>query len=246
MFIDYIYLPLYNLLTFFIDVLPQGDLGFAVIAVTLAVRIVFLPVSFSAAKTQAVMQVIQPQLKELREKHKTDPQQQAKAMMALYKEHDLKPFSSMLLMILQIPIIFGLFFVTKDAALYGIDPNLLYSFIPFPEVVTTLFLGAFSVAGSSLTLAVLAGISQYAYAHYAVPVPKKKAAKDASMQDEFGRAMALQMRYLFPFIIMFVGFASGAVALYLIASNMFMFIQQLFIRKKYPKNVEPPLSAVTA
>lgn len=241
MFIDFVYLPLYNLLTFFVDIIPGADLGLAVIAVTLFVRIVFLPVSLSAAKTQAVMQVIQPQLKEVREKHKKDPQLQAKEMMALYKEHDLKPFSSMLLMILQIPVIFGLFFVAKDAALYGIDPALLYSFVPFPEVITTLFLGAFSVATASLPLAVLAGITQYAYAKYSVPVPKKKSAKDSSMQDEFGRAMALQMHYLFPFIIMFVAFASGAVALYLIASNVFMFAQHMFVKRKFPKAEGSPV-----
>lgn len=237
MFIDFVYIPLYNLLTFFIDSIPGGDLGLAVVAVTLFVRIIFLPVSLSAAKTQVVMQVIQPKLKEVREKYKKDPQQQAKEMMALYKEHNLKPFSSMLLMILQIPILFGLFFVTKDAALFGIDVSLLYSFIPAPETMTLFFLGAFSVASSSLPLAILAGVTQYAYAHYAVPVPKKKATQDASMQDEFGRAMALQMRYLFPFIIMFVAFASGAIALYLIASNIFMFGQHLFVSRKYPKPV---------
>lgn len=235
MFIDYIYLPIYNLLAFFIDHIPGGDLGLAVIAITLAVRILFLPISLSAAKTQTVMQVIQPEMKELREKYKTDPQLQAKEMMALYKKHDLKPFSSMLLMFVQIPVIFGLYFVTKDAAHYGIDPSLLYSFIPAPEVITTMFLGLFSIAASSLTLAILAGISQFAYANYSIPLPKKKDAKDTSMQDEFGRAMALQMRYLFPFIIMSVAFASGAVALYLTTSNIFMFAQQLFIRKKYPK-----------
>lgn len=158
-------------------------------------------------------------------------------MMALYKEHDLKPFSSMLLMILQIPVLFGLFFVTKDAALFGIDPALLYSFVPAPESMSVLFLGLLTVAGPSLVLAAFAGITQYAYAHYAVPVPKKKSGGEGSMQEEFGRAMALQMRYLFPFIIMFVAFASGAIALYLIASNIFMFAQHMFVSRKYPKPV---------
>lgn len=241
MFIDYIYIPLYNLLTFFIDLIPGGDLGLAVVAVTIAVRVAFIPISLSAAKTQAVMPLIQPKLKEIREKHKTDPQQQARAMMALYKENGIKPFSSMLLMILQLPVILGLYFVAKDAAHYGIDQHLLYSFIPFPETVATLFLGAFSVATSSLTLAVLAGISQYAYAHYSIPVPKKKPRSEASMQDEFSRAMALQMRYLFPVLVAFIALASGAIALYLIASNVFMFVQQVYIRRKFPKDAAPPL-----
>jgi len=237
MFIDYIYLPIYNLLAFFVDIIPGGDLGIAVIAVTLAVRIIFLPISLSAARTQEAMKEIQPQLKEIKEKYKKEPQEQAKAMMALYKENNVKPFSSMLLMFIQIPILFGLFFVTKDAALYSIDPALLFSFIPAPEVLSAFFLGTFPVATSSLVLAIFAGITQYAYAHYAIPMPPKKPSSESSVQDEFGRAMALQMRYVFPFMMMFIGYASGAIALYLAAGNIFMFAQTLFIQRRYPKKV---------
>jgi YidC/Oxa1 family membrane protein insertase len=235
MFIDYIYLPIYNLLTFFVDAIPGADLGLAVIAVTLAVRLIFLPVSLSAAKTQEAMKEIQPKLKEIREKHKTDPQVQARAMMALYKEHKVRPLSSLLLMLIQIPVLFGLFFVTKDVALDGIDPALLYSFIPAPETVAVFFLGFFSVATSSIVLAAFAGVTQYFYARLAVPVPPKKSSSEASMQDEFGRAMALQMRYMFPLLIAFVGLASGAVALYLAAGNLFMLGQHYFVKRSMAK-----------
>jgi len=230
-FIDFIYLPIYNLLAFFVDVIPGGDLGIAVVAVTLAVRFLFLPISLSAARTQAAMKEIQPQLTEIRDKYKKDPQEQAKAMMALYREHKVKPFSSMMLMFLQIPVLFGLFFVTKDAAHDGIDPSLLYAFVPAPEALSAFFLGTFPVAGSSIALAILAGLTQYAYARYAVPLPAKKASSESSVQDEFGRAMALQMRYVFPFMILFVGYASGAIALYLAAGNIFMFGQTLFVER---------------
>jgi YidC/Oxa1 family membrane protein insertase len=236
MFIDYIYIPIYNLLTFFVDVIPGGDLGLAVIAVTIAVRFIFLPISLSAAKTQEAMKEIQPELVEIKDKYKKDPQQQAKAMMALYKEKNVKPFSSMLLMFIQIPVLFGLFFVAKDVALYSIDPSLLYAFVPAPEVLSALFLGTFPVASPSLVLALFAGLTQYAYAHYSVPVPPKKPVSESSMQDEFGRAMALQMRFLFPFIITFVAFASGALALYLAAGNVFMFAQQIFVKRSLAKS----------
>jgi YidC/Oxa1 family membrane protein insertase len=236
MFIDFIYLPIYNLLAFFVDVIPGGDLGLAVVAVTIAVRFVFLPLSLSAAKTQEAMKEIQPQLAEIKDKYKKEPQEQAKAMMALYKEKNVKPFSSMLLMFIQIPVLFGLFFVAKDAALYSIDPSLLYPFIPAPETLSALFLGTFPVASPSLVLALFAGLTQYAYAHYSVPVPAKKPSAESSVQDEFGRAMALQMRFLFPFIITFVAFASGALALYLAAGNIFMFAQQVFVKRSLAKS----------
>lgn len=234
-FIEFIYLPIYNVLAFFVDVFPGGDLGLAVIAVTLTVRLLFLPLSLSAAKTQRAMQEIQPALKEVREKYKTDPQEQARQTFALYKEHKVKPFSSMLLMFIQIPVLIGLFVVAKDAALYSIDPAHLYAFIPVPDALSVLFLGTFPVATSSLSLAILAGLTQFAYAQSAVPVPKKKAEKDSSVQDEFGRAMALQMRYLFPFLIAFFAYASGAIALYLAAGNVFMYAQNLLVKRRYPK-----------
>lgn len=240
MFIDFIYLPIYNLLAFFVDTIPGGDLGLAVIAVTIAVRLLFLPISLSAAKTQEAMKQIQPELTEIRDKYKKDPQEQARAMMALYKEKNVKPFSSMLLMFIQIPVLFGLFFVTKDTAHYSIDPSLLYPFIPAPETLSVLFLNTFPVATSSLALAILAGITQYAYARYSVPVPAKKTSTEASVQDEFGRAMALQMRFVFPFLITFVALASGALALYLAAGNVFMFAQQMFVKRSLAKAKAPP------
>ncbi len=234
MFIEIIYKPIYNLLAFFADVVPGGDLGLAVIAVTLAVRLIFLPISLSAARTQAAMKEIQPKLTELKEKYKADPQEQAKQMFALYKEHKVRPFSSMLMMFLQIPVLFGLFYVTKDAAHYQIDPALLYPFIPAPEHLSVLFLGSFPVAASSLALAVLAGLAQFAYAYRAVPIPEKKG-QGASMQDEFGRAMAIQVRYMFPFLIGFFAYASGAVALYFVATNVFMLVQDFFVKKRLVK-----------
>lgn len=232
MFITFIYLPIYNLLTFFVDSIPGGDLGLAVIAVTLAVRFVFLPISLSAARTQQAMKEIQPQLAEVREKYKSDPQEQAKQMFALYKEHKVKPFSSMLMMILQIPVLFGLFFVTQDVARYGIDALLLYPFIPAPEGLSVLFFGVLPVAASSLTLAILAGATQFAYAYRAVPISAKK--EGGSMQDEFGRAMAIQVRYMFPFLIAFFAYASGAIALYFAATNVFMLVQDIAVRKVKP------------
>lgn len=240
-FTSFIYLPIYNLLAFFVDVFPGGDLGLAVIAVTLSVRFLFLPLSLSAAKTQRAMKEIQPKLKEVREKYKTDPQEQARQTFALYKEHNMKPLSSMLLMFIQIPVLFGLFFVTKDAALHSIDPAHLYPFVPAPDVLSAFFLGTFPVAAPSLVLALFAGLTQFAYARNAIPLPPKKSAEDSSVGDEFGRAMALQMRYFFPFIITFVAYASGAVALYLAAGNIFMYAQNLVVQRG-AKNAESTTS----
>ncbi len=238
LFHNIIYLPIYNLVVFLAEVLPGSDLGLAVIGATLVVKLVLVPVSLSAIKTQRAMRIMEPELKELRERLKDDKEAQAKAMLALYKKYGAKPFSSILMLFIQIPIVLGLYFVCLHIA-KGIDPTLLYAFIPAPEHVSPLFFGIFSVAGPSIMLAVVAGLTQLAQAFYAIPVPVKSTNPNPPMQEEFGRAMALQARYVFPVLIGLFAYTSGAIALYFAASNLFMLAQEFFVRKLMP-NVPPP------
>jgi YidC/Oxa1 family membrane protein insertase len=156
-----IYLPIHNLLVFFVDAIPGGDLGLAVIGATVVVKLVLLPLSLQAARTQRMMRAIEPELKELREKYKDDKEKQAKEMFALYKDRKIKPFASILMLFIQLPIIFGLYFVSQGAASTVLDPSLLYPFIPLPEDVNLLFLGIFSVTTMSITLAIVAGVAQF-------------------------------------------------------------------------------------
>ena len=69
------------------------------------------------------------------------------------------PFSGCLLVLIQIPIIFALYYVFLKGIKY--DGGLLYSFIPAPEHINMVFLGVLDISQKSLILAILAGISQY-------------------------------------------------------------------------------------
>ncbi len=236
-----IYLPIHNVLVFLVDVIPGGDLGLAVILVTLLIKLILMPLSLSAVKTQRMMRVIDPEMKALREKFKDDKETQAKEMLALYKKYNVKPFASILLLLIQIPIVLGLYFVCRSATITALDASLLYSFISVPEQLSTLFLGVFSVTSPSIVLAILAGVAQYVYSYYAVPVPAKNTKETPDMQEEFGRAMALQARYMFPVLIALFSYTSGAIALYFIASNLFMVLQEYVARTffKHPPTGEP-------
>ena len=108
--------PVYNTLVFFIDVIPAGDVGLAIIATVLLVKLVLFPVSIKAVKTQKIMREIEPKLKEIREKHKDDRQEQAQAMMAVYQEAGMNPLASVFLILLQIPIIIALYFSIKPGS----------------------------------------------------------------------------------------------------------------------------------
>ena len=102
--------PIYNTLVFFIDVAPRGDVGLAIVCTVVVVKTILLPLSVRAAKTQKTMKEIEPKLREIKENHKDDRQQQAQAMMSVYKEAQISPFASIILIFLQIPIVFALYF----------------------------------------------------------------------------------------------------------------------------------------
>jgi YidC/Oxa1 family membrane protein insertase len=227
---EYLYTPIYNLLVFFVGVVPGGDVGLAVIAVTLFIKVLLAPLSFAALKTQKAVKIMEPELKKIREKYKDDRETQAKELFALYKKYDVKPLASFLTFFIQIPILIALYFTFLHEKLPQIDTDLLYSFVAIPETISPLFLGAFLISSGSVALAALAGLTQFAQSSLMMKVPEKK--PDASMQEEFGRSMALQMRYAMPIIIAAVAYyTSGAVALYFIASNTVGIVQELIARR---------------
>src|SRR6185437_4294676 len=120
--------PILNLLIYFYQTVALHDLGLAIIFVTIFLRLILYPFFHTGAKQQMLMQRIQPHVKKIQEQHKSDREAQAKALMELYKEHGVNPFSSILLLVIQLPILIALYRII----LYTI-PQLsfvgLYSFV---------------------------------------------------------------------------------------------------------------------
>ncbi|GIM28980.1 membrane protein insertase YidC [Clostridium polyendosporum] len=83
----------------------------AIFLLTLLVRLILLPLNIKQINSQAKMQEIQPQIKELQTKYKNDPQKSQAEMMKLYKENNVNPFSGCLPLIIQMPILFALYYV---------------------------------------------------------------------------------------------------------------------------------------
>jgi YidC/Oxa1 family membrane protein insertase len=228
--------PVYNTLVFFIDVIPGGDVGLAIMAAIALVKFVLLPLSIQAAKTQKIMRDIEPSLKEVREKHKGNREAEALAMMAIYKEAKLNPFASIIIVFLQIPIIIALYYAVYSGggvALPAINTELLYVFIPTPPEVSMNFLGLMDITQRSVVLAVLAGITQYIQVSYMMPkLPPRDKDAAPDMKEDFMRNMQLQMKYVMPFLIAIVAYTiSAAIALYFVVSNVFAILQELYIRR---------------
>jgi YidC/Oxa1 family membrane protein insertase len=92
--------------------------GLAIILLTLAVRLLLLPLSIKQTKSMREMQAIQPEIKRLQAKHKGDRQKMNEELMALYKEHGVNPFGGCFPLLMQFPVLIGLFYVIKQPLKY--------------------------------------------------------------------------------------------------------------------------------
>ena len=225
-----IYLPLYNGLIFLIDVVPGGDVGIAVILLTILVRTILFPLAHQAIKTQISLRLVTPKLEEIQKKYKENKEEQVKQTFALYKEYGIRPFTPILTLLMQIPIIIGLYFVFLNAGLPHIDAASLYSFVPIPEAPQMDFLGFIDMAGKSIILAALAGITQFVYAKLSFPAPDKGG---EGFKHDFARSFHIQVLYVFPVLMGVLAYSiSAAIALYFVVGNLFSIMQELLVHRR--------------
>ena len=231
-FHTFFYDPIYNAL---VALVPGSDVGIAVILVTIIIRLILLPFSLSAARTQRAMKVLEPKIKELKEKHKGDKEKEALGTLALYREARVNPFASILTVFIQIPVLLALYFVFYYEPFPAINAARLYAFTPVPDIASLEFLGLISVAGKSMTLAFLAGITQFYQAHLALSGTMKPS-DTKGMQNDFQKIMGMQLKYVFPFIIAAISYTtSGAIALYFITTNLAGALQEIYVRRTLHK-----------
>lgn len=236
------YKPLYNGLIILFDLLPWFDAGVIVILFTIIVKFALFPLSKKAVVAQVEMRKMEPDLLKIREKYKDDKQEQARKTMDLYRERKINPFSSIFTILIQLPIIFALYFVFLKSGLPEINSELLYSFVPSPNGINMSFLGFVDIAEKSYFLALLAGVSSFFQLRFSIPPYKPPKTKEPSFKNELARSMNLQMRYVFPVIVFIISYnISGAIALYWFTSNVFTLVQEKIIRRKL--SIAPPLES---
>lgn len=230
-----IYEPLYNGLVFLVGLIPSHDVGLAVIALTILVRIILFPLSQRAIATQMQMKEIAPKVEALKEKYKDKREEQGRAILALYKEHNIRPFAGFALLLVQLPVLIGLYWVFAFGGLPDIDTSILYSFVQPPPGVDMLFLGLIPMNGHSLVLAFLAGLTQFAYTRLSMgkrqPVTKPAG---QSFSSDMQRSLDLQMRYFLPIILAVASYYVVAAApLYWATGNLFMIAQEYIRGRRF-------------
>lgn len=220
--------PLLNLLLFFYQYIP--DIGVVIILVTVIVRLLLLPSFHKSLKHQKALNALQPKMNEIKEKYKDDKEQQAKAIMELYKVHKVNPLSSCLPLLIQLPILIALYRVFIQS-LNGQPLEGVYSFITNPGHIDPMFIGWLNLANKNIVMAVIAGLLQFWQSYIMLP-------KNQGKDDSMSKMMRFQTLYFLPGITILFGaqFPAG-LTLYWIVTTLFGIGQQYYILRKEAKEV---------
>jgi YidC/Oxa1 family membrane protein insertase len=207
-----------------------GNMGWAIIGLTVLIKIVVFPLAYKSYASMAKMKELQPQMEKLKEAAGDDRQKLQQSMMELYKKEKVNPASGCLPILIQIPIFFSLYkviFVTLELRhapwvgwitdMSAPDPSSiinLFGLLPFavPE------LGFFEIFSLGI-LPILLGISMW------LQQKLNPAPTDPTQQMIFA---------WMPWVFMFMlgSFASGLV-LYWITNNVITFTQQYLIMRSH-------------
>ena len=111
-----------SVVTFFATDLGFG-FGVGIILLTFVTRIVILPLSIRQIKSMRALQAYSPQIKELNERYKDDPQRQQQETMKFYRENQVNPFASCLPMVAQLPVFLSLYYMLRTDLRHDICPD---------------------------------------------------------------------------------------------------------------------------
>lgn len=218
--------PLLNALVFFYNTIAWNDLGLAIVFLTILIRLLLFPVFHKIVRNQLVMQRLQPELKKIQERHGKDKEKQAEAMFTLYKTHRINPFSSIFLLLIQLPVLWALFDIFNHIANLDLSA-LLYSFVARPAEIHASFLGLVNLAAPSIVLVGLMAVAQYAQARMSLPPPSP--GREPTPAERVNRHMV----FIGPFItvLVFAGLPA-AVSLYWLVSTLLSIVQQHIISRQ--------------
>lgn len=225
------YQPILNLLVYLHNIIPGNDFGWAIIALTVLIKLILWPLSGKSLKSQKALQDIQPKVDALKEQYKNDKEALGKAMMDLYKNEKVSPFSSCLPLLVQFPFLIAIYQVLRDGLKNG-SLDKLYSFVAKPDIVNTVWLGVFDLAKASIVLAVITGVAQFLQTRMLThkKQPNIPGAKDENMTSMMNK----QMLYLMPVLTIVIGWRlPGGLVLYWLMNTIVTLIQQIIVLKRH-------------
>ena len=203
--------PIFNMLIGLYSLIPGGDFGIVIIIFTIFVRLALWPLIKKQLHQTKAMQKMQPELAKIKVAAKGNKQIESMQMMELYKKHDIHPFQSILVLMIQLPIFIALFQVIKVLTsnrdlvakyTYGFLENVgpIKELIAHPNNFNENFLGFINLAQQSIStnplvinialliLAIVAAITQYIMIKQTTPKqPNKKSFKEMMSEAAEGK-----------------------------------------------------------
>ncbi len=186
--------------------------GLAIIAFTIIIKTILLPLTVKAIRSSKNMQELAPRIKEIQKKYGSDRQKASQETFALYQQHGVNPMSGCLPMLIQIPIFFGLYL-----GISGLSRSEVGHWTD-----GFLWLGDLSEADPWKILPILAGLFQFVQSRMMRPANQK-------ITDPQQQIMNTMMNFM-PLMVVIFGwtFASGPV-LYWATQSIYSVVQQWFI-----------------
>ena len=179
--LGYLLLLIYNLI---------GNYGISLLVLTAIVRCILFPLYVRQIKSTANMQELQPKMQELQQKYANDQEKLNAEMQKLYKEENFNPMGGCLPMLIQFPIIMGLFALLRNPLLYMADEKMWFavheSFLWIPDLAQP----------DKWILPVLAALGTY----FSFAMTQQLTQADANNSQM--KSMNLIMKYFFPISIL--------------------------------------------
>jgi YidC/Oxa1 family membrane protein insertase len=244
-----VYQPIYNLFVALLTWIPGHPLGWAIIIVTIIIRLILLVPQHHMLEWQKKLQKIQPKIKALQKEYKEDQATLGMKMLELYKTEWVNPMGSIVPLLIQMPILIGLYWVISQIN----DPSNFYHLYSFfqnfdpTEIVTQFYWLELSQIGGTLGIifALALGALQYIQARLSFAYTEKKKEKEdtkalVKKDDEtpdFALDPALMqkmMLYFFPIMIAVSSFFFPlGVGLYWFIGTLFVIGQQAYVNRKH-------------
>lgn len=223
------YKPIFNTLIFLISILPSYSLGWAIILLTLIIKLILLIPNQKALKAQKQMQKVQPQLDALKKKYQDNPQKLAEETMKIWQKYKVNPTSSCLPMVIQFPVLIALFYVVKNG-LNFIDPALLYGSLKSfdTSLIDPNFLGIIDLTKVNIVvLPIIIGLLQFGQMKLTMGKTMANSSGDSPMP-----MMNRSMMYFMPLLIaFFTASLPAAVGFYWGTSTAFGIAQQIAVNR---------------
>src|SRR3972149_5962307 len=217
--------------------------GFAIILLTVVIRLILYPFTAAQIKSAYKMQKIAPLMKNVRERYKNDKKKQQEETMRIYREHKINPAAGCLPLLIQMPIIFGLYQVlimavsiNSNDGLSKLNNVIYFDFLKLSTVWDTMFLGVplgatpsklWAAAPYLVLIPVLTGVLQFLLSKMMTSdIPQVPGTKE----DDFQAAFQKQSLFIFPVMIGFFSFTLPVgLSLYWNTFTIFGILQQYLL-----------------